>query len=32
VAERLEIPDWLFVDETAGYAQTITINLDALEP
>jgi methanogen homoaconitase large subunit len=32
VAERFEVPDWLYVDEGAEYAQTITIDLDELEP
>ncbi len=32
VAERFEVPDWLYVDPEAEYAQTITIDLDALEP
>jgi methanogen homoaconitase large subunit len=32
VAERFEVPDWLYVNEGAEYAQTITIDLDELEP
>jgi len=32
VAERFIVPEWLFIDPDATYAQTITINLDELEP
>jgi methanogen homoaconitase large subunit len=32
VAARFDVPDWLFVDAEASYAQSITINLDELEP
>jgi methanogen homoaconitase large subunit len=32
VAERFEVPDWLFVDSGAIYAQTLEIDLDELEP
>jgi len=32
VAERFSVPEWLFVDPDATYAQTITIDLDELEP
>lgn len=32
VAERFDTPDWLFVDEQAVYAQTVTIDLDELQP
>ncbi len=32
VAAHFNVPDWLFVDPTATYAQTITIDLDKLEP
>lgn len=28
----LDVPEWLFVDENATYAQTVTIDLDELEP
>ncbi|MBX3057274.1 MAG: 3-isopropylmalate dehydratase large subunit, partial [Anaerolineae bacterium] len=27
-----DVPDWLFVDPDADYTQTVTIDLDALEP
>ncbi len=32
VARRFEVPDWLFVAATATYAQTVELDLDALEP
>lgn len=32
VAERFVVPDWLFVDPAATFAQTITIDLNELEP
>ncbi|MEM7798130.1 MAG: 3-isopropylmalate dehydratase large subunit [Chloroflexota bacterium] len=32
VAERFEVPDWLFVDPDATYAQAVEVNLDDLEP
>ena len=32
VAERFDVPEWLYVDPEATYAQTITIDLDELEP
>lgn len=32
VAERFDVPDWLFVDPAADYARTVEINLDELEP
>jgi methanogen homoaconitase large subunit len=32
VAERFDVPDWLFVDPDATYTQTFEIDLDALEP
>lgn len=32
VAERFDVPEWLYVDPKAAYSQTITINLDELEP
>lgn len=32
VANRFDVPDWLFVDPAAQYARTVEINLDDLEP
>lgn len=32
VAERFDVPEWLFVDPEATYAQTFHVNLDELEP
>lgn len=32
VTQRFVVPDWLFVDAEATYAQTITVNLNELEP
>ena len=32
VAERFEVPNWLFVDSNATYARTVEIDLDELEP
>lgn len=32
VAQRFDVPEWLFVDPEATFAQTITIDLDELEP
>lgn len=32
VAKRFDVPEWLFVDPDATYAQTIEIDLDELEP
>ena len=32
VAEHFAVPNWLFIDPHANYAQTITINLENLEP
>jgi len=32
VAERFEVPDWLFFDETAEVAHEMHVNLDELEP
>ncbi len=32
VAERFDVPDWLYVDSDAIYAQTLEIDLDELEP
>jgi methanogen homoaconitase large subunit len=32
VAQRFDVPAWLFVDPEAVFAQTITIDLDELEP
>ena len=32
VAERFDVPDWLFVDETAEVSAEYTIHLDNLEP
>ncbi len=32
VAQRFDVPEWLFVDPEATYAQTVVIDLDALEP
>ncbi|MEM7334030.1 MAG: 3-isopropylmalate dehydratase large subunit [Chloroflexota bacterium] len=32
VAEQFDVPPWLFVDENAAYSQTLTIDLDELEP
>ena len=32
VAERFEVPEWLFVDDTAAVAHELHINLDELEP
>jgi methanogen homoaconitase large subunit len=32
VAQRYDVPDWLFVDPEATFVQTVTIDLDALEP
>ncbi|MCB0034127.1 MAG: 3-isopropylmalate dehydratase large subunit [Anaerolineales bacterium] len=32
VAARFEVPEWLFVDETAEVAQEVHIDLDELEP
>lgn len=32
VAEQFDVPDWLFVDEAACYAQTLTVDLNELEP
>jgi methanogen homoaconitase large subunit len=32
VAQRFEVPDWLFVDPGATYARTVEIDLDELEP
>jgi len=32
VADRFTVPEWLFVDPDATYAQTITVDLDELEP
>ncbi len=32
VAERFDVPDWLFVDPEVQYARTVEINLDELEP
>ncbi|MCB8946612.1 MAG: 3-isopropylmalate dehydratase large subunit [Ardenticatenaceae bacterium] len=32
VAERYEVPEWLFVDPQANYEQTIEIDLDSLQP
>ncbi len=32
VAQRFDVPDWLFVDSAARYAQTLDIDLDELEP
>ncbi len=32
VADRFDVPEWLFVDETAVYTQTISVDLDTLEP
>ena len=31
-AAYLDAPDWLFVDEEAAYARTVTLDLDDLEP
>ncbi|MEJ2748554.1 MAG: 3-isopropylmalate dehydratase large subunit [Anaerolineae bacterium] len=31
-AAAWDVPDWLFIDPEAAYAQTIEINLDELEP
>ncbi|MEM7116647.1 MAG: 3-isopropylmalate dehydratase large subunit [Chloroflexota bacterium] len=32
VAELFDVPEWLFVAENAAYAQTLTVDLDELEP
>lgn len=32
VRERFEVPDWLYVEEGAEYAQTVTVNLGELQP
>ncbi len=32
VAERYDVPEWLFVDPEATYEQTIEIDLDSLQP
>ena len=32
VADRFEVPEWLYVDPEATYAQTIEIDLEQLEP
>lgn len=32
VAELFEVPEWLYLDENADYAQTMVVNLDELEP
>lgn len=32
VAKLFAVPDWLFIDPNANYAQTITIDLENLEP
>jgi len=32
VAEQYTVPDWLYVDEQANYAQTLEVNLAELEP
>jgi len=32
VAERFDVPDWLFVNPEASYAKTFDIDLNALEP
>jgi methanogen homoaconitase large subunit len=32
VAARFAVPEWLYVDETAVYAQTVVIDLDELQP
>jgi methanogen homoaconitase large subunit len=32
VAQRFAVPEWLFVDQSADYHHTVTIDLDTLEP
>lgn len=32
IAQRFDVPEWLFVDPDAEYSQTLEINLDELEP